>query len=412
LADRLSIVARIAEVVAENADELTELMVAEIGKPRSLALAEVKRTSLTFKLSSELAVDLGEREIDITADPRNALFSVTAVRVPVGPVLAITPYNWPFNLAAHKIGPALAAGCPVVLKGSPQAALCTSLLARLIHSCGLPDGVFQYVNTSPALSERMVVDPRIKAISFTGSDKVGWHIKSLVPQKKVALELGGDAASLVLQDASLDYAAKQSAVSAMAYAGQVCISLQRLIVQTNIYDEFKERFIHEVEQIGFGDPTDDSVLCGPVISDEAADRIMSLIDAAESAGAAVLTGGNRIGRVIEPTVLEDVPTEAELACGEAFGPICTIGRCADINDGLRQMDASRFGLQGSIYTSDPEAVAKARLLELGGLVVNDAPSVRFDAMPYGGIKASGFGREGPSFCLDDYTEWQSVVQHS
>jgi acyl-CoA reductase-like NAD-dependent aldehyde dehydrogenase len=376
LADRLSIVARIAEVVAENADELTELMVAEIGKPRSLALAEVKRTSLTFKLSSELAVDLGEREIDITADPRNALFSVTAVRVPVGPVLAITPYNWPFNLAAHKIGPALAAGCPVVLKGSPQAALCTSLLARLIHSCGLPDGVFQYVNTSPALSERMVVDPRIKAISFTGSDKVGWHIKSLVPQKKVALELGGDAASLVLQDASLDYAAKQSAVSAMAYAGQVCISLQRLIVQTNIYDEFKERFIHEVEQIGFGDPTDDSVLCGPVISDEAADRIMSLIDAAESAGAAVL------------------------------------GRCADINDGLRQMDASRFGLQGSIYTSDPEAVAKARLLELGGLVVNDAPSVRFDAMPYGGIKASGFGREGPSFCLDDYTEWQSVVQHS
>lgn len=400
--ERQKLLVRIADLVDERAEPLAQLMAAEVGKPISLARGEVVRLALTFRLAAELMDRSGREEIDLEFDPRGKDYRCFVERVPVGPVLAIVPYNWPYNLAAHKVAPALAAGCTVVLKPSPLAALSTLSLAALIHDAGCPSGVVNALCCDDASVERAVKDPRIALVSFTGSERVGWHIKGLVPEKPVVLELGGDASILVFDDADLEHAAARTALSGFGYAGQVCIAAQHVRVQAGVYEEFRELMVAATEATVSGDPLEEATVCGPLISSDAADRVMSWIDEAEKAGANVLAGGNRIGNVVEPTLLEDVPGGCKLTSEEVFGPILSLSKFTDLEEAFAKANASRFGIHCGVFSSSEEIAERAyRQLDVGGVVINDFPTLRFDNMPYGGVKRSGVGREGVRYAYEE-----------
>jgi acyl-CoA reductase-like NAD-dependent aldehyde dehydrogenase len=266
------------------------------------------------------------------------------------------------------------------------------------------------INTVPALAQKAVLDPRIKMLSFTGSPQVGWMLKGLVPQKRVTLELGGDATAILTPTTNLAHAAKSLATAAFAYAGQICISLQHILCHSSIYDRFKAQFLAEVERIPYGNPADRATICGPLISDEAADHIMTIIAEAELAGASILAGGNRLARVIQPTVLENVSRSVTLGCQEAFGPVVTLQPYDNLAEAIDWVNVSQYGIHASIYTQDQDEHQRAFAeLETGGLIVNDAPTLRFDAMPYGGVKQSGFGREGIENTMLEMTEDKTIA---
>lgn len=405
--ERQRLLRRVAALVRERAEELARLLCREVGKPIGLARGEVARLAVTFDVAADLLATWGLESRPADLDARGEDARIVVERRPRGTILGIVPYNWPYNLAAHKLAPALATGNTVVLKASPLAPLCTLELGRLLHEAGAPPGVVNVWNGPTEDADRILDDPRIAMLSFTGSEKVGWALKRRLWDRPVTLELGGDARAIVMPDADLDRAARLIALGGYGYAGQICISIQHVLVHASVYEPFRERLARETRDLPTGDPEDEATVCGPLISAEAAARIRGWI---EGSGATVVAGGGGEGNLVRPTLLEDVPPTCALATEEAFAPVMALSRFETLEEAAAHVNASRFGIQAGLFTRDLAVAERAfRLLEVGGLVVNDSPSLRFDVMPYGGVRRSGFGREGLREAMDEMTTPKTLV---
>lgn len=403
--ERQAILRRSAALVRERQDELAKLLTNEVGKPIQFSRGEVERLALTFELAADYLSQHGGEVYPTGFDSRGGSYRCIVERFPVGPVLAIVPYNWPYNLAAHKIAPAIAAGNTVVVKPSGRAPLTTMTLAHIVHEAGAPDGVINVVNVDSRHAQRACEDDRVKFISFTGSDAVGWKLKELGFKKKVSLELGGDAHAIVMPDFDLAAAADRIAYGSFGYAGQICISTQHVLVHREVLEPFKEQLIRATQETPFGDPTDENVVCGPMIDSDDADRVMEWLEEALEAGAELLAGGNRVGNIIEPTLVWGAPKGSRLSEREIFGPVITLRSFDDLDEAIEIVNASRYGLQAGVFTHDVRVAEKAfRGLDVGGVVIGDFAAMRFDNMPYGGVKQSGFGREGIAFAYEEMTE--------
>lgn len=401
--------------------ELVETMVAEAGKPRTLADGEVGRAIVTFTLAAEEAKRLGGEVVPVDADSGGRAYAPAVSHwAPRGPILAIAPFNFPLNLVAHKVAPALAVGASVIVKPPPQAPGASRLLAEIFAAAAaeasdarekIPAAALQVVNGPNDVVARAVTDPRIAILSFTGSDKVGWALQAQATRKKVILELGGNAAVIVAADADLKRAAARCAFGGFAYAGQVCISVQRVLVQKEAAARFTELLLAETAKVACGDPARPETLAGPLIDAAAADRVMSWIEESRRDGAKVLCGGSRAGNVIAPTVLSGVKPTAKLACEEAFGPVVVVDSYGEFGEAIAAVNASRFGLQAGLFTDGAAAIRRAsEELEVGGLMINEVPTYRADNMPYGGLKDSGLGREGVRYTMEEYCERRTVVE--
>lgn len=402
---RQNLLRKIATTIRERHDELSDLLCKEVGKPIKAAQGEITRTALTFDLAADYLTRPAGELLPTDYDERGSGYRCHVERFPVGPVMAIVPYNWPFNLAAHKIAPALAAGNSVIVKASTRSALCTLALVRLIHECGCPRGVINSFVGSNRDAERAVTDDRVKKLSFTGSVPVGWDLKSKTPAKKVTLELGGDASAIITENSDLEWATSQVVAGAFLYAGQICIKVQHVLIHESLYDRALDMLIRETESCPTGDPADPNVICGPVIDEESADRIMAWIEEAESHGSEVLAGGHRSGNLIYPTLIERPSRMSKLASQEVFGPVLSVTKYSDDAEAVSIVNKSRFGIQCGVFTENiPQAEYFYRRLEVGGVVINDYPTLRFDNMPYGGVKESGFGREGIESAYLEMTE--------
>lgn len=418
---RSRLLAAMAQGLAARREELVASIVAEAGKPRMFADAEVSRAIGTFTIASEETKRLGGEVVPVDLDAASRAYEpAVSVWVPKGVVLAIAPFNFPLNLVAHKVAPALAVGAPVLVKPPPQAPGAAHLLAEVFAEAAkaasdaretVPLAALQVLNAANDVAGRAVADPRVAVLSFTGSDRVGWLLQEKAARKKVVLELGGDAAVIVAEDADLARAASRCAYGGFAYAGQVCISVQRIIVHKSVASKFRELFLAEVAKLGVGDPALPTTTVGPLIDSAAADRVLSWIDEAKKGGAKVLCGGSRDGSVIAPTVLSGVPRTSKLACEEVFGPVVTLTEYSDFGEALHFVNASRFGLQAGLFTDSAAKIARAaEELEVGGLIVNDVPTYRADNMPYGGVKDSGLGREGVRYAMEECCERRVVVR--
>ncbi|RBM05052.1 aldehyde dehydrogenase family protein [Streptomyces sp. PT12] len=401
--------------VGERADEIARLISAENGKPMKWARLEVARCVSVFRWAADEARRFNggiAQRLDADAGGTGRL--ALTRRVPYGPVLGIAPFNFPLNLCAHKVAPALAAGVPIILKPAPATPLSGLLLGDLLAETDLPAGAWSVLPVPNDAMPALVQDERLPIISFTGSVPVGWSIRDAVPRKRVTLELGGNGAAIVLadyaSDADLDWAAQRIATFSNYQAGQSCISVQRVIADDAVYDRLVPRLIAAVEALVTGDPSDEATDVGPLINEDAARRVESWVDEATAAGAKVLTGGAREGASYVPTVLEGVPTDAKVATEEVFGPVMALTRVSGEKAAYAAANASRFGLQAGLFTHDVHAAFRAhRALEVGGVVVGDVPSYRADQMPYGGAKQSGVGREGVRFAMEDYTYERVMV---
>ena len=332
-------------------------------------------------------------------------------RLPIGVVGAISPFNFPLNLVAHKIAPALAAGCAVVLKPASQTPLSALLLAELEHDAGLPAGWLNVlVGPASEIGDVLVDDERVKLITFTGSAGVGWKLRERAPRKRVNLELGNATPVIVEADADVDDAAARCAANAFSFAGQSCISVQRIYVQRSVYDAFRAAFVPRVEALVVGDPADEATDVGPLISESERDRVQSWIEQARDSGGTILTGGRLEGDLLLPTVVEQPPQDAKLSCDEAFGPVCTLQPYDELDEAIEAANATRYGLQAGIFTTSlRSALTASSRLEFGGVTVNEAPTFRADQMPYGGVKDSGNTREGPAWAVREMTEERLVV---
>lgn len=407
VSERSAVLLRVGEALTTQRERLALLMAEEIGKPFVLGLAEIDRAALTFRLSAELGPQLERRAGQLEPDARAASYASEFWREPLGVVLAIAPYNWPFNLAAHKLGPALMAGNTVVMKGSPQASLCSLALARLIQECGLPAGVLNTVNCENDLASRLVLHEGIAAVSFTGSDRVGWHIRAQRPHIPVTLELGGNAFALIDEDADLDQAASRLVPSAFSYAGQVCISLQNILVHESRYEALVAKLQEATKPIRVSDPKEVGPICGPVISLQAAERLGALLEDAERHAAKIVRFEDHTGNRIPPTLCLNPPVDHPIVCEEVFGPVLNILTYGDFDLAVEIVNRSRYGIHTSYFGNRQDIVERLRT---PGVVIGDAPSVRFDSLPYGGEKQSGVGREGPLFALDGFTSWRTCVR--
>ena len=401
---RRVVLERVSALVADRAEPLARLMAQEVGKPIAWARAEVTRLGPTFGLAADLMDGRAREELPLGFDKRGKDYRCFVEREPRGVVFGIVPYNWPYNLAAHKLAPAIAAGCTIVLKPSRTAALSTLALAELVHDAGCPPGVVNCLLVENGVAEGLVRDDRVAFVSFTGSPDVGWHLKRLVPEKHVSLELGGDGSVLVFEDADLDLAVSRTVLGAYGYAGQVCIAVQHAHVHRSAYDATMAKLIEATEATTYGDPLDERTVCGPLISSDACDKVMDWIQEAEDGGAKVIVGGNRVGNVIQPTLIEDVPHGCRLAKEEVFGPVLTLSAFETEDEAFARVNASQYGIHCGVFTNDDERMERAyRALEVSGVIVNDFPTLRFDNMPYGGVKRSGFGREGVRCAYEEMT---------
>jgi acyl-CoA reductase-like NAD-dependent aldehyde dehydrogenase len=402
---RAAALEHVAGQLGVRKEEIARIITMESGKPIQYSRAEVDRAALTFSLAAEEAGRIpGEVvSLDLAAGSEKRWGVVR--RYPVGPVASITPFNFPLNLVAHKIGPALAAGNTVVHKSPPQTPITSAVLAEIFMESGVPEGAINVVSCGNEVAEKLVTDPRLKILSFTGSPRVGWYLKSKVPKKKVILELGGNAAVIVERDADLGSVSKRLAAGAFSNAGQVCISVQRVYAHSEVYEKFKELLVGEAKKVKTGNPLDDDTVAGPMINQAEADRAFAWIEEAVKAGAVILTGGRRDGNMIQPTVLENVSADVNLYCEEAFAPVVILERYSDFDEAIRKVNDTRFGLQAGIFTNDARKIFKAfEEIQVGGVIINDYPTFRIDNMPYGGIKDSGFGREGVRYAIEEMTE--------
>ena len=409
--ERAAILDRTARLVDERAEEIARTISSEAAKPMKAARVEVARATSTFTMAAVEARKLAGEVVPMDASPAGVGKVAMTLRVPIGVVGAISPFNFPFNLVAHKVAPALAAGCAVVLKPASQTPLSALLLAELETEAGLPAGWLNVVCGSAAeIGDVLVEDERVTLITFTGSAGVGWKLRERAVRKRVNLELGNATPVIVAADADLEDAATRLAANAFSFAGQSCISVQRIYVHASAYDAFLERFLPRVDALVVGDPGDDQTDVGPLIAPSERDRVLEWIGEATSSGAKVLTGGTLDGELLRPTVLADAPPDAKVSCEEVFGPLCTVTPFESLDEAIGLANGTRYGLQAGIFTSDVKAALRAAsALEFGGVTVNEAPTFRADQMPYGGVKDSGNTREGPAYAVREMTEQRLVV---
>ena len=400
----------ISDGIRTRREELARVIARKSGKPIRDALGEVDRAILTFRLGAEEAERItGETiPLDLNAASRGRL-GITR-RFPIGPVAAISPFNFPLNLAAHKIAPAIASGCSIVLKPPSRDPLTMLTVAEIIDEAGLPPGAVSILPMSRELGDRLVEDERFKLLSFTGSPNVGWAMKARAGKKKVVLELGGNAGAIVDATADLDWALQRTLMGAFSYAGQVCVSVQRLFVHEAIWDTFMTRFADGARALSVGDPMDPETQLGPMVDLSAAQRTQGWVDEAIAAGGRAIAGGRGDGQAFPATVLVDVPRDAKVCSMEAFAPIVVAFPFRDFDDVISAVNDSSFGLQAGVFTNDLAHAWRAfEGLEVGGVIVNDVPTYRIDNMPYGGVKDSGLGREGVRYAIEDMTEIRILV---
>lgn len=407
---RYHLLQRIAGAIYDRREEFARLITAEAGKPITDAKREVSRAVQTFTVAAEEAKRIPGEVIPLDWMPGTDAHLGILRRVPIGPVLGITPFNFPLNLVAHKVAPALAAGNPILIKPAPQTPLTALLLGEVAVEAGLPSGGLNVVPCENTVAEQLVVDSRFKLLSFTGSAAVGWMLKAKCGKKKVVLELGGNAGVIVEPDADLDFAAQRCAAGGFGYAGQTCISVQRIFAHQSIADLFTTKLMLQVARLKAGDPTDESVVVGPLIDQKAAQRVEEWIAEAASQGARVLLGGKRKGAVVEATVLSHVTSAMKVSCQEVFGPVVTVTPYRQFEDAIEALNQSEYGLQSGVFTQDVNKAFHAfRRLEVGAVLINEIPTFRADHMPYGGVKDSGIGREGVRAAIEDMTEPRLLV---
>jgi acyl-CoA reductase-like NAD-dependent aldehyde dehydrogenase len=408
---RAEILVRVAAALGRRADEAATQIAAEAGKPLKAARVEVARAMSTYTMAAAQARTLAGEMVPMDASQAGEGKLAFTIRVPIGVVGAISPFNFPLNLVAHKIAPALAAGCAVVLKPASQTPFSALLLAELETEAGLPPGWLNVlVGPSAEIGDVLVEDERVKLITFTGSGAVGWGLAQRAPKKRVNLELGNATPVIVEPDADVEDAAARLAANAFSFAGQSCISVQRIYVHHDVYDWFKASFLPRVDALVVGDPAAADTDVGPLITQGERDRVLAWIDEAVAAGATLLSGGELDGELLRPTVVERPPADAHLSCDEAFGPVCTLTPYESLTEAIALANGTRYGLQAGIFTSSLATASRAaRELEFGGITVNEAPTFRADQMPYGGVKDSGNTREGPAWAVREMTEERMIV---
>lgn len=407
---RKEVLAHVVERMRERHEELSGALCVEAGKPLKDARGEVTRGIDTFTLAMEESTRLyGEwQPLDISR--RAEGYQSIWKRVPIGPCSFISPFNFPINLAAHKIAPALAVGCPFVMKPASRTPIGALLIGEILAETDLPKGAFSILPCSRDGAALFTEDERLKLLSFTGSPEVGWALKARAGKKPVVLELGGNAACIVDEGADLERAVERILFGAFYQSGQSCIGVQRILAHRSLYDELRSRLRAKTAELVAGDPLDESTFLGPLITESDAQRLESWVDAAVARGAEVLVGGRRNGAFYDATIVEKVPRDTELSCEEAFGPVATLEPFDDFSAALAAVNDSRFGLQAGVFTRDIQRAFEAfDELEVGGVVINDVPSLRIDSMPYGGVKDSGLGREGLRFAIEDMTEIRLLV---
>ena len=411
--ERAAVLDRAAELVAERKEELAATIAAEAGKPIKTATLEAERCVSTLEFSAVEARKLTGGTVPMDAAPAGVGKLGVMLRVPYGVVGAISPFNFPLNLVAHKLGPAIAAGNAIVLKPAGQTPISALKLAAILLEAGLPTHWLSVVpGPGSKVGNKIVEHPLTRAITFTGSAPVGWDIRSKVPHKKVNLELGSNAPLIVAADGDWEAAADKAQLHAFSHAGQSCISIQRILVHESVADQFTERLVAKVEGLTVGDPLDESTDVGPLITPDDRDRVKEWVDEAVAGGAELLVGGELVdeGRCLAPTLLKSPPKEAKVWCEEVFGPVATIDTFGDFDEALRLANDSKFGLQAGVFTRDiGRGLQAARTLEFGGVLINEVPTFRADQQPYGGVKDSGNTREGPAYAVVELTEERFVT---
>jgi acyl-CoA reductase-like NAD-dependent aldehyde dehydrogenase len=407
---RKALLLGVASRLLDRRSEFVDLMIAESGKPRPYAGVEVDRAISTFTLAAEESTRFGGDVLPLDIAPTTEGYTAIVERFPIGVIGAIAPFNFPLNLVAHKLAPAIAVGNTVVLKPPPQAPLSALLLADVCYDAGLPAAALSVVHCPVDVAQQLAEDARIAMLSFTGSAKVGWHLKSVAGKKKVVLELGGNAAAVVLRDADLAWAARRCALGSFAQAGQVCIKVQRIFVERPVFDKFLALFREETKALPVGDPADVETIVGPMIDAASADRVSAWVQEAVKAGATVLAGGGRRRNVLEPTILTGTTPAMKVEAEEVFGPVSTVAPVDSVDEAFARVNETRYGLQAGVFTFDVRNIAKAfQELNVGGVIANDYPTLRVDNFPYGGVKDSGFGREGVRYAMEEMTELKTLV---
>ena len=408
--ERQAVLEHCVKRFTERADELAQALCIEAGKPIKDAKGEVSRLIDTFKIAAEESVRINGEVVNLEISARAKGYQGMTKKVPIGPCSFISPFNFPLNLAAHKVAPAIAAGCTFVLKPASRTPIGALIIGEVLAETDLPKGAFSILPCSRDGADLFTTDERLKLLSFTGSPDVGWALKAKARKKPVVLELGGNAACVVDEDADIEDAIDRVIVGAYYQSGQSCISVQRLLVHSKIYDEFKSRYVEKVKALVSGDPSNEDTFIGPMISEGEAERLHGWIEEAKEKGATILCGGTRDGAMLEATVMENVPKDCDASAEEAFGPLSILVPFDDYDEALEEVNNSRYGLQAGVFTRDIYKAHKAwDVLDVGGVVIGDVPSWRVDNMPYGGVKDSGLGREGIRYAIEDMSETRLMV---
>lgn len=407
---RVAVLDRAARILEARAEEFAHRMAREGGKPIRYARGEVARAAITFDLAASECRRFGGEVLPVDLEARAEGRICLSTRVPRGPVAAISPFNFPLNLIVHKVAPAIAVGAPVVLKPPPQCPLTGFALASVLAEAGLPEGALSVVHCPPEIAQRMVEDERMRVVSFTGSDAVGWKLKAVAGKKQVLLELGGNAPAIVDETADLDLAMEKIVAGAWAHAGQVCIKVQRVFVHAASFDRFLAEFVRRTRDLACGDPLDERTVVGPLIEPRHVARVLAWIREAVEGGATLHCGGSAEGSVVRPAILTGTAPEMRVCREEVFGPVTVVERFETFDEAIAACNASRFGLQAGVFTRDLGRALRAyRELEYGGVMINDVPTFRVDNFPYGGTKDSGFGREGVRYAMEEMTEPKVLV---
>jgi acyl-CoA reductase-like NAD-dependent aldehyde dehydrogenase len=408
--ERGHLLREIGSRVAAARDELAEIIVAEAGKPIRDARVEVDRAALVFRLGAEEAERMHGEVIPLDLMPSSRERVGITRRFPIGPIAGISPFNFPLNLAVHKLAPAIASGNPIVLKPASKDPLVMLRLAEILDQVGVPEGMVSVLPMTRQMGDRMVADDRFKLLTFTGSPAVGWRMKTRAGKKKVVLELGGNAGLIVDKSANLEWAVKRAVTGAFAYSGQTCISVQRVFVHEDVWDEFMTRFTAAAAALKVGDPMDPATDVGPMVDAANAQRTQDWVEEAVGMGGKLVLGGMAQGTYFPPTILTDVPFVARVCSSEAFAPLVVAFKFSTMDEAIHRVNDSDFGLQTGVFTADIGDAWKAfNELEVGGVIINDIPSYRIDHMPYGGVKDSGQGREGLRWAIEDMTELRIMV---
>jgi acyl-CoA reductase-like NAD-dependent aldehyde dehydrogenase len=410
---RAEVLEKISAAIAARSEEFARTIALEAGKPIRTARTEVNRAVYTFKVASEETKRIYGEIVPLDWLPGNEGREAQIYRVPLGPVLGITPFNFPINLVAHKVAPALAAGDPIIIRPAGQTPLSALKLGEIVLESGWPEDGFSVVPSTVANAASLVQDERIRMLTFTGSPAVGWKLKSQAGMKRVTLELGGNAGVIVHRDADVKYAAQRITWGGFSYSGQSCISVQRVYVHSDVYDRFADELVGMVKALKTGNPLDEDTDVGPLIDSGAAQRVEAWVNEAKQDGAQVLAGGQRDGTLWQPTVLANIQPTMLVSCQEVFAPLVVLYRYEDIHEAIAAVDNSDFGLQAGLFTNDLKVVRAAfEDIEVGGLMINDVSTFRIDHMPYGGVKRSGLGREGLRYAIEEMTEMKLLTFNS